>query len=638
MRRLLLLALALPLLWLALRFTVWTPTGFTRSVYAEVGERGLATVSRADDVALDFMFVPHGPRRFFSARWTGVWHVDGGPGDAGDYVVYLGADDWARLSVDGTVVAERSRDRGYGTIAVPLHLYDGPHTIDIEYEQEGGGAFLTAGWSEPGGERRDFARADVFPQRVGTPAASTINRVVRAVGWLAAAAVAGLAAWAWAMGLRRVRGLAAADSQGWRGLGARLYAALARRERWLSAAGLALILALGGALRLDAILVRYGPFDRPHWLAETEIHTRERIEGLLRPHAFSWAKIAVPYVGGDPINYLGLGRVMASFYAANVREPMFPASVRVWLRLLDDHDVAVSFASATFSFLSIVVTWWLGRMTYGAWVGLLAAFGLAMDKDAITWAADGWRDDTVMFFTVAVAVALLAVARTPTWPRALPLGLCVAGAVLTRVTLLSMVVPGLLIVLALGRGGWPARLRAAAIATVLAIALAGPYFYNCWTVFGDPLYAINVHTGFYRARAGEAGHREPMSAGTYLRTRAVADPIGTAKTAAIGLFWFPFQNKWIGFDYWYLGLRRFLMGMAALGLVLLAGTRRGLFLWALLLATLLPYAFTWSIPGGGEWRFTLPAYPFYLVAAALALVTTARRLPAFAARLRSRFA
>ena len=70
------------------------------------------------------------------------------------------------------------------------------------------------------------------------------------------------------------------------------------------------------------------------------------------------------------------------------------------------------------------------------------------------------------------------------------------------------------------------------------------------------------------------------------------------------------------------------------GLVLFATTRRGLFLWALLLATLLPYAFTWSIPGGGEWRFTLPAYPFYLIAAALALVTTARQVPAFVARVR----
>jgi hypothetical protein len=633
MRRLLLAALALSLLWLALRLTVWTPVGFTRQVFPEVGERGAPSVARVADVDLSFMPVPHGPRRFFSARWAGEWHVDAGPGDAGDYLVYLGADDWARLTIDGQVVAERSRTLGYGTVAVPVHLYDGPHTVVVQYEQEGGGAFLTTGWSAPGGERRDFADADVFPESPGLLAPS-INGIVRAVGWLAVLALAGVAAWA-AAGLgQRIRRRAATEADGWRGLGARASRALARRERWLSAAGLALILALGGALRLDAIMVRYGPFDRPHWLVETEIHTRERIEGLLRPHAFSWAKIAVPYVGGDPINYLGLGRQMTSFYAASVREPMFPAAVHLWLRLLDDHDVAVSFASATFSFLAIVVTWWLGRMTYGAWVGLLAALGLAMDKDAITWAADGWRDDAVLFFAIAVAIALLGLARKPTWPWAVGLGIAAAGAVLTRVTLLSLIVPGALLVLALGRDRWPRRLRAAALAAGLALALAGPHFYACWQTFGDPLHAINVHTSFYRARAGDGSFKTPMSAGTFLRTRAAADPIGTAKTGAIGLFWFPFENKWIGFDYWYVGLRRFLMGMAAVGLVLLATTRRGLFLWALLLATLLPYAFTWSIPGGGEWRFTLPAYPFYLIAAALALVTTVHRLPAFAARVR----
>ena len=55
----------------------------------------------------------------------------------------------------------------------------------------------------------------------------------------------------------------------------------------------------------------------------------------------------------------------------------------------------------------------------------------------------------------------------------------------------------------------------------------------------------------------------------------------------------------------------------------------------LTLGVLLPYAFTWGIPGGGEWRFTMPAYPFYLVAAALALVTTASRLGPFAGRVRA---
>jgi hypothetical protein len=74
--------------------------------------------------------------------------------------------------------------------------------------------------------------------------------------------------------------------------------------------------------------------------------------------------------------------------------------------------------------------------------------------------------------------------------------------------------------------------------------------------------------------------------------------------------------------------------MGAVGLVLMAATPQGRLLWVLLLGTLLPYAFTWAIPGGGEWRFTLPAYPFYLIAAALALVLTLRSLPAAIRRVK----
>ena len=632
MRRLAVIAGALALAWMALRLTLWTAPGFTRTVYDALGERGAASVSTARDADLDFMTVPHGPRRFFSVRWRGAWHLDW----AGSYPVFLGADDWARLSIDGTPVLERSRTVGYGTTTTVPSLDKGWHTIDIQYEQEAGGAFLTTGWSPSGGARQSWASASIFPAPVST-SARIANTAIRGIGWLAAFAAAALVAtWATAAS-RRVRAAAATDARGWRGVATGAWAELAARERWLSAGGLVLVLALAGALRLDAVMVRYGPFDRPAWLAETEIHTRERIEGWLRPHSFSWAKIPVPYVGGDPIGYLQFGREMTSFYAAHVREPMFPGAVHVWLRLVADQDVAVSFASAFFSFLAVPATWWLGRLAYGPWVAFLTALGLAIDHDAVTWAADGWRDDTVLFFAVWVALGLLASWRRPSWPWAIALGVGAAGALLTRVTMLSLIAPGLLAVLWLGHGPWRARLRTTAAAAVVAAALAGPYFYNCWVTFGDPLYPINVHTGFYRFRAGESAPRpEPMSVGTYLRDRAARDPIGTAKTAAIGLFWFPFENKWIGFDYWYVGLRRFLMGMGAVGLALMAATPQGRLLWVLLLGTLLPYAFTWAIPGGGEWRFTLPAYPFYLIAAALALVLTAGSLPRAIRRLRAR--
>src|SRR5262249_21115556 len=39
---------------------------------------------------------------------------------------------------------------------------------------------------------------------------------------------------------------------------------------------------------------------------------------------------------------------------------------------------------------------------------------------------------------------------------------------------------------------------------------------------------------------------------------------------------------------------------------------------------ILPYAAIWRIPGGNNWRYTLPAYPFYLVAACAVIAHAAR--------------
>jgi hypothetical protein len=43
-----------------------------------------------------------------------------------------------------------------------------------------------------------------------------------------------------------------------------------------------------------------------------------------------------------------------------------------------------------------------------------------------------------------------------------------------------------------------------------------------------------------------------------------------------------------------------------------------------MLSSLLPYIFTWNLGGGGEWRFTMHAYPVYLVSAMSAVWATAR--------------
>jgi hypothetical protein len=149
-------ALGASVLWLLFVFALRTPSGVTRTIYREVGFGGGASrVDVVSGVDLRFTNRPHGPRRFFSVRWAGVWHVD----RAGAYDLFLGADDAAVLRIDGEVVLERGAAMGFPTTSVTRELTAGPHRIEVDYEQRAGGMFLNAGWAPHGETQRAFAAA-----------------------------------------------------------------------------------------------------------------------------------------------------------------------------------------------------------------------------------------------------------------------------------------------------------------------------------------------------------------------------------------------------------------------------------------------------------------------------------------------
>ncbi len=85
-------------------------------------------------------------------------------------------------------------------------------------------------------------------------------------------------------------------------------------------------------------------------------------------------------------------------------------------------------------------------------------------------------------------------------------------------------------------------------------------------------------------------------------------------TSITGLLQLPFENKWQGFEYVVPGVGVWLSRLSVVGLVMFLFSGAGRILLVGLLAVLLPYSFTFGILGGGEWRFTMPAYPFYLIA------------------------
>ena len=382
------------------------------------------------------------------------------------------------------------------------------------------------------------------------------------------------------------------------------------------------IVAYGALLRFDAITQIYGPVTTPRWLRGVQ---QVRLDHPFpRPSSVHWDRTPLfPHrdspptqYRSDPYTYLQYAREMRSFYAAHRREPLFPFATRVALTLLDDQDVAVSFASASFSTAAIALTFAVGAVAFSPVVGLAAAFLAAIEYDLVTTGTAGWRDDAFMCGVLLFVLALLGYARNPQLRMALLIGVAGGLACLVRLTSLSFFVPGLLWIIVAAPHPWTTRVRHAAAATVVMLALFGPFLVNCWRVYGDPLYAINVHADVYRESEGTsepaAGVRDYI--GSHLR----AHPVRTIDTAIIGLTRYPFANKWAGFKPWIPGAGRWLSIAALAGMLVFACTAAGRILLVVLVTSLVPYALTWQL--SADWRFTQHAYPFFLIAASAAIV------------------
>ncbi len=375
-----------------------------------------------------------------------------------------------------------------------------------------------------------------------------------------------------------------------------------------------LITAYGAILRLDVINLRYGPIDHPAW-ARVVTQSATPLARHVKPVQYWWHPDPTPYVGGDPYSYIRHAREMRSFYQAHVREPVFLAITRAFLWLTDWQDVGISFASATMSTLCIFATFLLGRAAFSTPVGLLAALALAIEFDEISWAADGWRDDTFTCMLLLTAWALVRLRQQPTRWRAGVAGVLGAAACLTRITSISWLVPALLLVCIDGpRVEWRRRAALVSISALITAVLVAPYLIACAREMGDSLISINAHTVYYRAGEG-VSFQAPMSASSYIASKIAERPIRQIDTAITGIFVWPMTNKWASYNVWIPYAGRVLEMLAIAGLLLFLSNRNGRLLLGIALTSLVPYAFTWNIAGGREWRFVMHVYPIYLMAA-----------------------
>jgi hypothetical protein len=608
------LVLALSGLYGLLTWHLDAQAGLTQSLFQGVGAtRTLLKTRLTRTVDLSILDEDARlPRRVITIRWTGAW-----------YVRRTGLYDLA-LSVHGVVtwrivgeLAEETTVADDATHVRTVSLASGFHDLAVEFadDPEDEAPALRLSWAPVGAALQPLDPESLFPSAPEHPRWTALLETLRMILRFAGAAGLGVAA---VLGLRS---LSASVS----GLLARsIRPSVAQTiARVVGAALVVIVVGYAAALRFDALTRRYGPVTYPTWLHALQERTRAPL-GALRPGTLGWEPVPLyPHRNGlstryisDPYTYLEFARAMRSFYAAHYREPVFPFVTKVCLRLLHDQDVAVSVASASFSVLAVIATYLLGSLAFSRWVGLGAAFAMAIESDVISWGVSGWRDDAFTFSVVMFAYALLRYVRVPSNGNAALMGVCGGLACLVRITSFSFLLPGFACLLVATRPPRRARLGGVGLAVLITATIVAPYVFNCWRVFGDPLYAMDYHTGTYLASEGQVVQSRPTAA-AYVTTKALSRPFGTVDTVALGLTSYPFLNKWQGFEPWISTLGTWLSRAALFGLVLFVGSAAGRLLLVVLAGSLIPYAVTWRVIS--DWRFTEHAYPFFLIAAAVAI-------------------
>ena len=96
----------------------------------------------------------------YAARYTGWVTVP----VAGTYRFFLGADEGARLSIDGVVIADiPGGQHRYQEVPATVDLQAGPVPIDVVFYESVGGAALQLSWAPPDMERQIIAPASLVP-------------------------------------------------------------------------------------------------------------------------------------------------------------------------------------------------------------------------------------------------------------------------------------------------------------------------------------------------------------------------------------------------------------------------------------------------------------------------------------------
>ena len=174
------LGIALTAAWLSRGAVSSEHTGLVRHLYVGTDFGGSPRLTAvATDLTLDFLDDhPALPRRFFSVRWLGWWHVP----ETQTFTLYGSGDDQLDVWLDGEHVIRRFPPADMHMIGREITLAAGAHRLRVDYAQRGGAYGMGLSWQPPGARRRALAPQRLFRE---PPAPDDIRlaQTVRLLGW-----------------------------------------------------------------------------------------------------------------------------------------------------------------------------------------------------------------------------------------------------------------------------------------------------------------------------------------------------------------------------------------------------------------------------------------------------------------------
>ena len=339
----------------------------------------------------------------------------------------------------------------------------------------------------------------------------------------------------------------------------------------------------------------------------------------------------------DPYTYLKGARELTSFYEAQWREPAFLFAVKTMLALMHDQDVAVSFTSVAFAVLAVWLTYVLGAALWSRPVGLLAALGLAIDRDAAWFSSQGWRDDAYVAAVIAgIYLSLRCWRRAREAPRFVHVGSMAIDVLYLEAGHFWAQQPDS----SCSCGSWRCRffcLRRSSSSRRCAGTGGAGRRSRAWALQRQHLSrrrtssiagastAIRSTPSTFTATSialPKANRKRAKARSRTSVTRLRRGPYATIDTIARGLTVYPFSNKWNGVDAWHKGVGGIVAVLAIAGMTVLVFVPAGRLVLFLAVASLLPFSLTWQVDP--NWRFTAHVLPVLLIAAAVAVSVIAR--------------